>query len=512
MWKVLIADDNYPVLEFIERIIPWDDLNMNLIGMYENGMEALEHCTEEMPHLLITDIGMPGMDGMELIRRLKTINPQLKVVILSCHDEFHLAQQAIKLNVDEYILKETMQPEDMVSLMEVLRSGLESHKDMMRSTLSEHIFDPRFWESAAYRFGIDWKKHAYWPVLCYANRYRGNKQRFQTEELFSYVLGNGIHESIDVRNHGVSFRSGRNEIILLIPELAEPNGSGVERLKRLLRHIQSEIRTCMKIELSFIYEKASADPQEIMRRLKGMLESPDQRFYSVSGSLSQREEFVCSREDIYQYYSHTLDEFKALIVKGSAEEIEAALRQWENWIRGGRFSAETVKGMAIKVLSDIELKYRAIQSFQSIYSTEMFHHTLRDIESLEELITYTVEFLLEKVRLAAMLPFGKQRKEIIEAQNYVKTNLNKKIVMEEVAKMLHMNASHFSRLFKQESGETFIEFVTKTKMEHAKQYLLQTDKSVDQIAVMLGYDNTSYFIKVFKSFCGMSPLHYKREK
>ncbi|KIL40754.1 hypothetical protein SD70_11865 [Gordoniibacillus kamchatkensis] len=98
---------------------------MTVAGLRKNGEEALAHCRRDMPHILITDIGMPVMDGLELIREAKRLHPHLKVIILSCHDEFHFAQQAVKLNVNDYILKETMQPETMIELLEKVRQQLE---------------------------------------------------------------------------------------------------------------------------------------------------------------------------------------------------------------------------------------------------------------------------------------------------------------------------------------------------------------------------------------------------
>jgi two-component system response regulator YesN len=101
------------------------------------------------------------------------------------------------------------------------------------------------------------------------------------------------------------------------------------------------------------------------------------------------------------------------------------------------------------------------------------------------------------------------RSEMVAACQYVSLNLDKRITLEEVAELLHLNASYFSRLFKKETGETFIEYITRMKVERAKELLDQTGFSVGKICEMLGYDNQSYFIKIFKAHTGMTPIVYK---
>ena len=98
---------------------------------------------------------------------------------------------------------------------------------------------------------------------------------------------------------------------------------------------------------------------------------------------------------------------------------------------------------------------------------------------------------------------------ILQAQLYIQSHLNEKITLKEVADLLHLNASYFSRLFKKETGESFIEFVTRMKMEKAKELLDNSTRSVEQIAIEVGFDSKSYFFKTFKKQFGMSPKSYK---
>jgi two-component system response regulator YesN len=534
MWKVLLVDDSYPVLEFLSQIIPWKSLDMQVIGQHENGLAALEHCKQEMPHLLITDIGMPELDGLELTKAVKEMNPHVQVIILSCHDEFQYAQQAVKLGVNEYVLKETMEPETMIELLEDVHLRLEQENkersmqerlkimmdqnrltlkaNFIRSTLSNPLGDAERWLAEAQGFGIDLEKISYLPVLCYANQFGELKQRFQSVELFTYAFENGINELMDTKMRGVTFQYAANEMISLVPLQAHLEDKAFDGVVPHLRAVQEEFETHLKMSLSFMISRPAHSPQEIKQHLKELTESKNLRFYATTRSVYKWEAFQSSNDDIYKYYSKALDEFKQLIAEGETVRVQGELDRWEQWIRSQHFKAGEVHGWVIKLLSDIDLKYRSLQHFQNAYSIELLHNTLLEFESLEELFIYVQHFLMEKIDYVARTQHESQRKEVIEAKRFVMTHLSQKITMDEVARMLHLNGSHFSRIFKLETGETFIEFVTRAKMEQAQEYLLQSEKSIEQISDMVGYENTSYFIKLFKASSGLSPVDYRRLK
>lgn len=534
MWKVILVDDSYPVLEFLTTIIPWESFEMKVIGIHQNGRDALEHCKVDMPHILITDIGMPEIDGLELTKAVKQLAPPLKVIILSCYNEFQYAQQAVRLNVTEYILKETMEPETIFEILKTTQLQLEQEdkiresqvrlktildqnssllkETFIRSTLNHPINDTKRWLAEAYEFGIDLDKIRYLPVLCFANRYRDLKQRYQTVELFKFVFENGFCDLVDKKRLGFSFLCTANEIVLLIPLQINPVVREYDEILIKLTDIQEEFEKHLKISLSLMISAPAHTPQEIKQRLKELTNSKDQRFYANEMSIYKWEEFQCSSDDIYKYFTQASDELKQLIAEGSKDRMDGILTGLEKKLRTLRFKAEEVRGWAIKLLSDIDLKYRSLQHFQKVYTKELIHNTVLELESLDELFDYMQHFILEKINQVTRTQRDSQRKEVIEAKQYVMTHMSEKIVMEEIAHMLFLNASHFSRIFKLETGETFIEFATRAKMERAQEYLLQSEKNVEQIAEMLGYENTSYFIKLFKAFSGMSPVNFRRLK
>jgi len=126
MLKVLIVDDELLVRIGLKTIIPWEDNGFYIVGDASNGIEALEICQKTKPHIVITDIKMPKMDGIELSRKLKELDKKIKVIILTCYNEFDYAKEAISLGASDYVVKSTMEPEDLLGILYKIRKEIEA--------------------------------------------------------------------------------------------------------------------------------------------------------------------------------------------------------------------------------------------------------------------------------------------------------------------------------------------------------------------------------------------------
>ncbi|WP_311198827.1 helix-turn-helix transcriptional regulator [Paenibacillus hexagrammi] len=178
-------------------------------------------------------------------------------------------------------------------------------------------------------------------------------------------------------------------------------------------------------------------------------------------------------------------------------------------ISDGEYPPETVKDWMLKLVLDMKLKLQSRQITRSAYTADTLHKEIIDIDSLSEMKAWLFEHLRAVVDWTGKASASNLRPEVAEACKYVSLHLDKRISLEEVSDHLFLNPSYFSRLFKKEMGETFIEYITRMKMERAKELLDQTTHSVGKICELLGYDNQSYFIKIFKTHSGVTPLEYR---
>lgn len=531
MYRVLLADDDYPVIEFLRQEIPWDELNLQFIGYAEDGLSALAKAQEEMPDILITDIGMPGMNGIELIQHLKQLNPKMRTVILSCHDEFQYTRQAVKLHVQDYVLKESMEIEEMVDILKKLLVQMDEEQHETRrnqgmllsfkqnqDTLKEKliskllhapIFDEAEWHREFDKFGVDFSAKKYFSVICYINQYDKQLKRFQSEEVLVYAISNIIDEILHNNQDAVCFRLGSKELLFLFAG-SRMNGNQVTDFdKKPLQDIQSAIHKYIKIDVSFIMgEHYNSTIKVLKREINVLMELSLQRFYLADRVVIRMDQLTVpfAREDIFQYYSEVSDAFGKLLLDEAVTLIDGTISEWFRFFIEHRFHPEELKSFILRLVMDQYVKVRSsAQYFDFEMSKELLHQAVLSVESIYELEAWLNLFWKSLLESISTMSKRSRRMEIIKAQKYVLTHLDQKITLEEVSELLHLNPAYFSRLYKKETQESFIGYVTRMKMEKAKEWLETTNKTVEEISVQLGYENKSYFNKCFKSIYKMPP-------
>lgn len=534
MYKVIIADDHMPVIEYLTAKIPWQELGLELIEACSDGEEAVHACKSSPPDILITDIGMPIMNGLDLIEETRKINPGIKTVILSCHEDFQFAQRAVKLNVNDYILKETLRIEQLVDILRQLIKQLNQEEAMLRdrqklqdvvsqslssvrtkflrSLIDQPIWNETEWAEKAESIGIhSLDATPYLPVLCLLERFTDVETRFGGGNQLQFVIENALNESVKLEGNVVITLNERHYYVLYpYPKSIKRNIS--EEINKELQTVQKSINRYMRIGTSFYFGEVCNTMLELKKQTILLLNSKTFRFYSGENRiLKLLQQMETTKEDIFVNYTAALDDFKNCIFNCDVDYVKATIAKWIDHIDANKYPMDSVRSWVLKIVTDIELKFTVMQHFLTNYSAEVLQQTVYAIETLNHLSEWLIEFLVEKMENVRLHQDQSSRKEIVAAQRYVMMHLNEKISMDEMAKRLDLNSSHFSRIFKKETGETFIEFVTRSKMERARELLDKSNQSVEQISEELGFDNSSYFFKLFRTFSGMSPTEYRKK-
>ncbi|MEH7480024.1 response regulator, partial [Neobacillus drentensis] len=240
MYKVMLVDDDYPVLELLSQTIEWEHLGVTLQSTHENGASAFETALHEMPDILITDIGMPKMNGIELTKRLKEINPNLQVVILSCHSEFDFAKQALKLRVEDYLVKDMFDPEDLCEIIKKVKENLDNQirktlkhlhlqhmldsnkvsvkERFIRQTISQSQITEKDWIVEANTLGLQLDKVGYKATLAIVHDFQITKVKYISEDILTFAINNVIEDIImESKLDAVHFCLGAKEFFLFFP-------------------------------------------------------------------------------------------------------------------------------------------------------------------------------------------------------------------------------------------------------------------------------------------------------
>ncbi|THF74932.1 response regulator transcription factor [Cohnella fermenti] len=537
MYKVMLADDDYPVLELLSKAIDWPGLGLRVTGLHENGRSAWEQAQEDMPDILITDIGMPELDGLELIARMKERNPSLRIVILSCHDEFQYARQAMRMNVQEYYLKDALDPADLEKQLALFRASLDEEKQTnweqtrlrlletetkglrkekaLKDFVEQPLLSPEQWRREARSIGLLLEGEACLPVIGCLEGYRQAKPRFTSEQTLRFAIGNVLDEvleGMEPRVQHVGYGVRRSFILFSYRPSLKTNI--YEQAAGVLNKVQTTLLQVLKLRMSFIVGTGCRTPEALKQELGELAHREDQRFYLLEGEVAKRKEPPgAADEDLFERYEEASRQLRDILAGKEPKAANEAVDGWIRYIRQKEYPRETVKDWVLKLLLDLKLKLHSLQpalhTIRSSYTADTLHKEIVDIDSLVDLRNWLVGHLEGILETRGAGAASSRRSEVAEACRFVSLNLGRRIGLDEVAEQLHLNASYFSRLFKKEVGITFIEYVTRMKMERAKELLDQTSRTVGEICEMLGYDNQSYFIKTFKGHAGVTPAEYR---
>lgn len=525
-YKVILVDDEAEVIDMIEKKIHWNDLGFEVAGSATNGVKALELVEKLQPDVVLTDIKMPYMDGLELSRRLNREYPNIYIMLCTGFDEFEYAKEAVHLEIKEYMLKPvnaTELSESLTNLKHTLDREREEKLNVKKLndyfqevlpklqsnffiSLIEGRVEKHDYERFLQAYQVDMKGPLFGCVIFHTS------ENHVPEGMNPLLLSMSVEREIKQRlmdqwNCREFIYMGN---ILLILELdAEDKITQItdacDRFCRWAYRIMGAVVTagigtvCDSLyEISLSYERArEAVSYRVLYGTK--------RAINI-GEIVPKEQIkpVQSEESRMQ----TL--FRAIRIGDSAEieraahgEMEKLHKNTETMSQYNLATMEIVSGF-FKFCTDNSLDFNKISgNMQNIYEKV----SQMDESSLTAWIVQMSETISEKLKCARN---SSARRLIVEAQNIVQERyMEADISLDEVCAVLGVSNSYFSSVFKKEAGKSFISYLTDYRMDIAAEMILNTDEKSYTIAEKVGYLDANYFSYVFKKKFGVSPSKYR---
>ena len=525
-YKVILVDDEAEVIDMIEKKIHWNDLGFEVAGSATNGVKALELVEKLQPDVVLTDIKMPYMDGLELSRRLNREYPNIYIMLCTGFDEFEYAKEAVHLEIKEYMLKPvnaTELSESLTNLKHTLDREREEKLNVKKLndyfqevlpklqsnffiSLIEGRVEKHDYERFLQAYQVDMKGPLFGCVIFHTS------ENHVPEGMNPLLLSMSVEREIKQR---LMDQWNCREFIymgntLLILELdAEDQITQItdacDRFCRWAYRIMGAVVTagigtvCDSLyEISLSYERArEAVSYRVLYGTK--------RAINI-GEIVPKEQIkpVQSEESRMQML------FRAIRIGDSAEieraahgEMEKLHKNTETMSQYNLATMEIVSGF-FKFCTDNSLDFNKISgNMQNIYEKV----SQMDESSLTAWIVQMSETISEKLKCARN---SSARRLIVEAQNIVKERyMEADISLDEICTVLGVSNSYFSSLFKKEAGKSFISYLTDYRMDIAAEMILNTDEKSYTIAEKVGYLDANYFSYVFKKKFGVSPSKYR---
>lgn len=530
MYKMMLVDDDYLVLEYLRKMIPWEELGFEVVGLCEDGQQALTMMSETKLDVIMTDIGMPKKDGITLIKEAIEINPKLMSIFLTCYDDIGYALTAIRLNSFDYILKETFDPESITQIMLRLKDKLDKEAasqqilnnmkffikenlSVLRSKLLERLItgdakaisgwlkkhEHELELNSTYKYCI--------PILSFIDDYEQLLKTRYSEDALKFAIDNVIAETLSRVGTGFClFYKEDTFFIFCARDAVIADGE----IQQALREATVNLRKFLKLSITAIIGSNCTFPDGLTGELNAMLKYSEQRFYLEPGSMVEKKQIHFSAEYPFLQFMDSVQTLKRLILQEDLHGLDAWIQNWTSTVSLHQYQPSTVKQWARDLLFEVERMIQLLQDVESGSVEAVVNHSITKAITAKQLAQSLSDCLHKAVTTMKEVHDLPKKEEIIKAQKYVLLNLDKKITLGDVAAYLHLNPSYFSRIFKQYAQMNFIDYVNQMKIEEAKRLIDNTNESTEKIADKLGFESKSYFIKVFKKYFGASPIEYKR--
>ncbi len=533
-YKVLLVDDEEEIRTSIMRKIDWEGLGFCLVGDAENGEEALEKATSLEPDLLLTDIKMPYMSGLELAERIKAERDSVEVVFFSGFDEFEYAQKAIQLNAMEYILKPIDQDELTQVLSRLKRrmdEKMEQSRDismlrenyqktlpilreyflneLVRGELSEEEIREGF---VTYQIPV--ADADLWAIVSVDIQVReGDEQALplhREKELLPVSVWKLMDERLQGEYKYTVFLSGAAPRVQILFGLKKH--FPIDRLLHRMKQIGYDCRRILGLETTIGIGRAYGQMEQIARSYRESREAIGYR--AILGSLVPI--YIKDVENV-EGDTLTFDERREhrLLDKvkfAGREEIETEVAWLMDEMENARVHSSQCQ---IYVISIFHSLTKLIQQYEleasDIWGGEKTYYNI-----LDRLITaHNIRNFLTNTCLSIHEQISQGRKESItgvveKAKKYIELHYAEPdLSAESICKYLHISSAYFSTIFKKETGVNYIAWLTDLRLEKAARLLLETEDKTYMIAARVGYPEPNYFSHVFKKKFGLSPNKYR---
>ncbi|MBP2654459.1 MAG: two component transcriptional regulator, AraC family [Firmicutes bacterium] len=530
MYKLLIVDDEELERQAIRLIVEKHCSEIGFISEAGDGESAVEIAKAERPNIIVMDIRIPGITGLEATKQIKTFLPECKIIILTAFEEFHYARQAIALGTAEYLLKPVRTP-DLVKVFRQVVGQLKQirEKDLAEIELRQNLNKAMPFIQMSFVQELVTGCFDDLPLLRQRAAFLGMRNDPGVAivigiDYFNNLVRNDSEKRIQLMKNKMTIKvcesAGDDSLVMPISDERIAVVFGVapdenwQRVKKVIRQkteniqasLLAEVGNTVTIGVGCYYN----DAREVYKSYMEAMSAYQQGFFLDTNAVVFFDDLPSSYS-VFEYpfknERAVLNEIRCGDRKAAKEKLNLLLEE----LLRIKTNIETVKAYALELL--VVLSRAAVEGGASLEKMTLQNFSLisklakcRSQSQVHQLLTDSMGDLMDNMVEKCNTV---NARVVSQACDYIVHNCNRNLMLEEVAKTVHLSPFYFSRVFKQEQGCNFVEFLTKTRVERAKRLLHEPNLNVVRIALECGYQDASYFCKVFRQIVGVTPNQFR---
>jgi two-component system, response regulator YesN len=525
MYKLFLVEDEIVVREGIRDSIPWHDTEFFFCGEASDGELALPLIEETKPDILITDIKMPFMDGLELSRYLRKKMPQIKIIMISGHEDFSFAKEAISIGIEEYVLK----PVDANQLLETLRKVskvIELEKEQLEyiditdryrmeneALITEKVMNEILLETIPPHLAASELKSV--GIDIYAKYYGVVSIWNQIDEKWNVHKNKSLHELIDRliqgKNQMIKMNHSFREVVLVVK--GNTPESVIEDCQIFRQLLQDDLESscCGNVQIRI---------GSVQNRLKGIAQSYREirQLETPEVEMKQYEEILANElrnmSDDQSKYAKCNDEeiLQALLCEGEAEILRIIDQYFEN-IKNIQITPVWSIYLAIRIhlIYGLFLQKIGEDDQEMSFHNCMIEETAVKLDSHEKLKDYVKEICLSALAIRNACKKRNHHELVESAKQYIKECYeDSNLSLRSAASHIYISDCHLSNVFSKETGLTFVQYLTDIRIGKAKELLATTNMKTGDVGLQVGYKDPHYFSFIFKKHVGCNPSQYRQ--
>ena len=533
MKRVMIVDDEVLVRLGIQSLIKWENYGYQIVCDASDGEEALQKIRQYQPDIVLTDLKMSPVDGFELISECREKYSHIQFIVLSSYNDFDNVRNAMKMGAFDYVFKLTVKPEELLKIMdEATSSGkgtdtvqettalAERNLEVIKRGLFKRILNSETFlkkyleELMRLPLSVNFD-HPFHILSITIDDFKVVRKKgdFMDLELLIFTMENILSELFNRHHHAEVFQYGEYDFAVAV------NLEENQDHKAFFTAMEKEFGIFLSCARQYYGLEVSGALSRECTGIKGLKEAIAQnrgtlnmRFFSEPGKLhpyerSVKEEAVLPAE----FHSSVLERLAAehdfFGMRKFLEDLFEFLKEKNRW------EPEEIRYLLRKAYGTLAASFARSRADIDLFLDKNginMEASINDYTYLEKIRQSVLE-LLEQYKKEYESNSGRiLRKEVAEAKSFVRSHMKEELQVAEIAAMVNMSGSYFSHVFKKEEGISFLEYVYRVRMEHARYLLESSDLKVNEIADEVGIFNPNYFSTQFKKSVGQSPLEYRQ--
>lgn len=521
MFKIILADDEPIIIKGLRKMIQWEALHAQIVAEAGNGEELLEKVREFSPDIVISDVAMPKMSGLDVIKKIRENDKKTKIIFLSGYQEFEYVRTAIRYDAQEYLLKpvgkeeleqailraeQALKADSPIEYWQEENNDIQSvfrkmNTDIEYKELYEHFKD----------MGIQTEGMAFTGV-CFSlppgfHKEIGNQDM---EELLRFSIFKKIQEYVKKERIGFVIKREVNSSNLILVSPKEKYGTMVEEE---IRTIREKIYEVYKVWLIAGLGNTVFHIKELKYAFKTAKFCSELHYFT-------QEDFI-RYEDISRDFKSSFEDYNCQYKEMVAsffgrdglwkEKLNKVLKIIENLHYGNRYAAENrCIAMAMDLYKELE-EYHIVapetrQEYEGFVAKMRLQPSYRDLES------FISRFLTKFLEKNAFQDTVAENHTIHQVKEYIREHYSEDLSLGKMAEIVYMNPYYFSSFFKKETGQNYKNYLVEVRMKEAVKLLMETDMKTYELARAVGYNDVRSFTEKFREYFGDSPSGYKKAR